>query len=318
MPGAPRSLAAQPALASLFERWLALPDNVRGALWVIASCLLFGTMAAIVKALGSRLDSFQLAFLRAFFLLLILLPFVARAGVGVLRTARPGLHTARSLAGSIGLMCGFYGLTHLKLADATALSFTQPLFLIVLAALVLRELVGPRRWGATAVGFLGVLIMLRPGDGVLEFAAVVAVLGALAAAVVKLLIKQLAQTEAPLAIILYFALISTAITAIPAAFVWQPPALLDLFGMAAAAGCASLAQLCMIRGYKIGEASALAPLEYVRLPLAAVYGFFFFAEIPDLYSLLGAALIVAGTLYIARREAHIGRRAHAPRTAAAD
>jgi drug/metabolite transporter (DMT)-like permease len=265
-------------------------------------------MAALVKSLGERLDSFQLAFFRAGFGLLSVLPFAIGAGWGVLRTSRPGLHLARGIAGTLAMMCGFFALTRLTLADATAITFTTPLFLTLLAALVLHETVHGRRWSATACGFVGVLIMLRPGDGVLEPAALVALLGAACIATVRLVIKRLALTETPLTIIVWFCLISTAMSALPAALVWRTPTLLEL-GLLVLLGClASVTQVCMIRGYASGEASALAPFEYARLPFAAIYGFFLFAELPDLYTVLGASIIVASTLYIARHEHRRNRR----------
>jgi drug/metabolite transporter (DMT)-like permease len=206
------------------------------------------------------------------------------------------MHLTRGVCGSIGLMCGFYALTHLSLADATAIGFTKPLFQIVLAALLLRETVRARRWSATAVGFLGVLIMVRPGDGVLEHAALVGLLGALAAATVSLLIKRLSASEGSLTIMVYLGAVSIVTTGIPAAFVWQTPTLAELAWMLLAAALASSAQICMIRGFRIGEASALAPLEYLKLPLAALYGYLLFTELPDLYTVLGALLIVLSTL----------------------
>jgi len=284
------------------QRWQHLPANLRGALWVIFGCLCIATMSAIVKGLGARLDSFQLAFLRALFGLLAILPFAIGAGWGVLRTRHLGLHLARGLAGTAGMMCGFYALTRLSLADATAIGFTSPLFLTVLAALVLHEVVRWRRWSATAFGFLGVLVMMRPGEGVLELAALAALFGALCVAVVRLLIKRLAATEGPLTIIVYLGLISTVVSAVPAAFVWQTPTLTELALLVVLGGLASISQISMIRAYGVGEASALAPFEYARLPFAALYGFFLFAEVPGLYTLLGASMIVASTLYIARRE----------------
>jgi drug/metabolite transporter (DMT)-like permease len=118
------------------RRWDRLPANLRGALWVTLSCLCIASMSALVKGLGERLDSFQLAFFRSLFGLLSVLPFALAAGRGVLRTRRLGLHLARGLAGTVAMMCGFYALTHLTLAGATAIGFTTPLFLTVLAALV--------------------------------------------------------------------------------------------------------------------------------------------------------------------------------------
>lgn len=294
------------------KRWNALPGGVRGPLLILVSCVLLTVMAAIVKALGDRLDSFELAFFRALFGFMIALAFVPRAGLRALKTHHFTGHLGRALAGGVGVMCGFYALTHLPLAEATAIGFTQPLFTVLLAGLVLHELVGPRRWLATAVGFLGVLVMLRPGSGLLETAALVALLGALAAAVVRLLIKQLSATEAPLTILLYQGMMTSLITALPAVLVWQTPSLPEITLMFLGTACGSLAQLCMIQGYAAADASALAPFDYARLPIAALFGFFLFAEVPDLYSLLGALLIAASTLYIALREARLRRAARVP------
>ncbi len=306
-------LRSLPVAQSWDRFWQGLSNNVRGALWLILACVFIATMGALVKTLGAHLNSFELAFFRAAFGLLSILPFAVRAGWGVLRTHRLPLHLARGTAGSIAMMCMFFALTHLTLADATAITFTTPLFLTVLAALVLHETVRRRRWTATAVGFLGVLIMLRPGDGVLEAAALVALLGALCIAVVRLLIKQLSQTEAPLTMIVYLGLIGTVVSAVPAILVWRTPTLPELGLLLLLGAVSNLSQVCMIRGYRIGEASALAPFEYARLPLAALYGYLLFAELPDLYTLLGASIIVASTFYIARREHRLsrGRRASA-------
>ena len=265
-------------------------------------------MSALVKGLGARLDSFQLAFFRALFGLLSVLPFAIVAGWGVLRTHKPLLHVARGLAGTVAMMCGFYALTHLTLAGATAIGFTTPLFLTVMAAVVLHEVVRWRRWSATAFGFLGVLVMFRPGAGVLELAAFAALFGALCVATVRLLIKRLAATEKSLTMIVWLGLTGTVASAVPAAFVWQTPTLTEI-ALLVLLGCiASTTQIFMIRGYGIGEASALAPFEYARLPFAATYGFFLFAELPDLYTMAGALMIVVSTLYIARREHVLNKR----------
>jgi drug/metabolite transporter (DMT)-like permease len=306
-------LRSLPVAQSWDRFWQSLPNNVRGALWLTLACVFIATMGALVKTLGAQLNSFELAFFRAAFGLASVSPFAFRAGWGVLRTHRLRLHLARGTAGSVAMMCMFFALTHLTLADATAITFTTPLFLTVLAALVLHETVRRRRWTATAIGFVGVLIMLRPGEGVLEAAALVALLGASCIAGVRLLIKQLSKTEAPLTMIVYLGLISTVVSAVPAILVWRTPTWPELGLLLLLGAVSNLSQVCMIRGYRIGEASALAPFEYARLPLAALYGYLLFAELPDLYTLLGATIIVASTFYIARREHQLsrGRRASA-------
>lgn len=306
--------AATPPLDLLRTRWSTLPGNVQGAAWILLSCLFISSMAAIVKLLGGRLDSLQLSFFRASFGLLAILPFVACTGFAVVRTDRLGLHVSRGLLGGVGMLAGFYAITHLPLAEATAIGFTKPLFMVVLAALVLGEVVRARRWSATAVGFLGVLIMVRPGSDSLEGAALVGLLGALATATVSLLIKRLSLTEPPLCILFWLGIVTSTMTLPLALAVWRQPTLAELGLMGVAAGLASLAQVCLIRGFRVGEASALAPFDYARLPFAAGLGFLMFGEIPDRFALAGALLIVLSTLYIARREAALGARPRPPDT----
>lgn len=304
-PPTPASTVGRP---TLLKRWEALPANARGAVWVLMACFGFTVMATLAKTLGQRLDSFQAAFFRSLFGFVVLLPFIVRAGgFAVLRTAVPHLHGARALTGVIAMMCGFYAITHLPLATATALTFTKPFFMILLAILFLNEVVRWRRWTATIVGFVGVLIIVRPGTGMFEPAMLVSVLQALAIACSVTIIKRIPIAEPHVTILFYTSLVATVVTAIPAAFVWQPPSSGDwllavLIGITGAAS-----QACVVRGYRIGEATAMAPFDYSRLLFATGFGFLFFLEIPDLTTFAGAAIIVASTVYIARREAQLGQ-----------
>lgn len=292
--------------------WLRLAPVARGALWMLAAGVLFTGMGALVKVLGARLDSFQVAFFRALFGLLWILPFAIAAGWPALRTNHPGGHFVRGLIGAIAMFCGFYSVAHLPLADATAYSFTKPLFLVLLAALFLGERVRLRRISATAIGFLGVLVMLQPDallHGRVELAAIVGLSGAGLVAAVVVLVKRLLRTERPVTVMFYFGLISTAVTLLPALLVWVAPTwreltLLLLIGALGAAG-----QSCMLRAYSSAEATAVEPFDYTRLLYAAVVGFAVFGEVPGPWMLAGATLIIASTLYIARREAQLARLA---------
>jgi drug/metabolite transporter (DMT)-like permease len=147
--------------------WSALPGNARGAAWIILAGFCFATMGATVKLLGARLDPLQIAFFRCAFGLLFLLPFLLRSGgvVQALRSRRPGRHVARVVLGVIAMYCGFYAITRMPLADVTTLGFSQPLFMIPLAVLVLGEQIHRARWLATIAGFAGVLLMIGPGGG---------------------------------------------------------------------------------------------------------------------------------------------------------
>ncbi len=284
---------------------LTLTGNIKGALWVLLSCFLFSSMGAIAKHLGTELSSFEVAFSRALFGFLWVLPLAFREGPQIWRTAHPGMHLARILIGSTAMLCGFYALTHIPLAEATAISFTKPLFMVILAAVILHETVRARRWTATVIGLIGVIVMLRPGAGVIQWAALIGVVSAIAAGAVSILIKQLVMTEKNTTTLLYMGLGSTLIASIPAAMTWITPSLVQIALMAAMGALGAAGQWTMMMAFRHGEASALAPFDYARLPIAAFYGFVIFSEIPSIYTLLGTLIIVTSTLYIAHRESKL-------------
>ena len=298
---------ASSAVPPSVEGGFGLSPNHRGALWMLAAGLGFTLNGTLVKTLGQQgLDAYQIAFFRSLVGLLAVSPLLWRIGFSRLRSRHPWLHVFRVIFGVGAMVCGFYALTRLPLADVTALGFTTPLFATVLAVIFLREPVRWRRWSATALGFLGVVIMVRPGAGTFEPAAVVALGMAFGIAAALVLVKRLPAGESQIAMLFYFGLRSVLITAGPAAAVWQPPSgpqylLLIVMGLL---GLGS--QAMMIHAFRIGEASFVAPFDYGKLLAAGLLGFFVFAEVPDLWTLTGAAIIVGATLYIARREAAVG------------
>jgi len=280
-----------------------------------ASCG-FTVNSAMVKTLiGEGLDVFQVAFARALFAFALVVPFLLRAGPGALKTRHPAIHGIRAFAGAAAMVLGFYAVGHLQLADFTALSFTQPLFVTLLAIVILGEVVRWRRWLATAAGFGGVLIMVRPGAGAFDPAALAALGSVFGIALAVCMVKRLPPGESHVTMLAYFCIMSLVIVAPPAVIFWTPPsphqwALLAMIG---ALGVVS--QAMIIRAYTSGEASFVAPFDYLKLILAGLIGFFLFDELPGPWTLLGAAIIIAAALYIARREAaQAGRRA--PRAAA--
>ncbi|MDP6872152.1 MAG: DMT family transporter [Alphaproteobacteria bacterium] len=293
--------------AEIRVRVLDLPGNARGALWIVLGCIMFSSMTTVVKLLGGTFDSFQLAFFRALFGLIAVAPFFFRFGLGVVRTRRLGLQLMRAVCGSCAMLCGFYAITHLPLADAVSISYARALFLIPLAVLFLGEVVRMRRWSATAIGFVGVIIMLRPG-GEIEPATLVAVLGAFLVAVVTVMIKKLSTTESPESMLFYFGAVSSLVALGPALMVWRAPTFAELSFLMAIGALGAAGQYCMIRAYRIGEATALLPFDYTRLLFAGAIGFLLFAEIPDNWTVTGALIVVAATLYIGIREARLGRK----------
>ncbi|MBL6935005.1 MAG: DMT family transporter [Alphaproteobacteria bacterium] len=290
-------------------RWESLPDNLRGAVWQVLSNLAFTMMAVMVKTVGQSMDSFEIAFFRCLFGLLLTLPFLMRAGRASFVTSRIGAHFSRAALGVAAMFCGFYALTHLPLAEATTISFTKTLFTIPLAVLVFGEAIRWRRWTATLVGLGGVVVILRPQGGEFDPAMLVALLAAALVAVVIMTIKSLAHSERASTILFYYGVFSTGVSLVPALLVWRTPVLEEYVALAGIAVLGVAGQFCNIRSYRLGEATAMAPFGYLRLIFAGFFGYILFAEVPDLWTWVGAAIIVSSTLYIAIQEA---RRKEAP------
>ena len=279
---------------------------LRGALWMVFSCACFSVMMAMVRAATVEMDPIQVAFFRNLFGLMWMLPWVLRVGFAGLRTRRLGLHVFRSVAGTGAMFSFFTAISVIPLAEVTALTFTVPLFTTIGAALLLGETVRARRWSATAVGFLGTLIVLRPGVEALSPAAMLALLAAALIAVAMLTMKALSRTESPNAIVVYMGLLMTPLSFPPALFVWQTPTdpttwlLLLAIGLAATGG-----QIGLTHAFAAADASAVLPVDFIRLVFASVLGFVLFDEVPDGWTWVGAAVIISATVYIARREAQV-------------
>jgi drug/metabolite transporter (DMT)-like permease len=294
-------------VAVLRRRWQALSGGARGVLWMLLAGLGFSLMSATVKWLGGSLHPFQIVFFRCFFGLLIILPFASRGGGRAMRTGRPGLHLLRALIGIWAMSAGFYAVTRLPLADVTAVSFTKGMFMVVLAVLFVGERVRWRRWTATLVGFMGVLIMVRPGSAGFDPTMLVALLSAFLAAIVVTLIRRMPLSERPVTILFYFGLITTPVALLPAWLVWTTPSPAELALLALAAGLGVAGQGCAIRAHRAGEASIVAPFDYARLLFATGLGFLLFGDLPDAWAAAGAMVIVASSVYIGRRELRLGR-----------
>ncbi len=285
-----------------------LPPNLQGALWLLAAALCLTAMTTLAKQLGSELPSIQVIFFRALMGFCMAMPFLLRNGVGGLKTGRPGLMTVRAITGSLTMMCGLYAVIYIPLADAITITFARTIFVAVLAVFILREVMGPRRIVATAVGFIGVLVMVRP-TGALEPAAIVAVGGAFFGAATIILIKILSRTESTALQVAYAAIAGLVVTGVPTYMQWVQPSweqlgLLILMGVVSVTG-----QTCFIKGYAVGEATAIAPIDYTRLIFAGLAGFLFFGDVPDAITITGSVVIVSSSLYLTYREAQQQRAA---------
>ncbi len=289
------------SLGGAIQALRGLPPNARGSLWVLVSVFFFAAQSAGIKGLAGELEPFQIVFLRCLLAATFIFPFALyRRAV---RTGRPLDHFARAACGVAAMSCMVFAIGNARLADVTAIGFTKALFTVIIALVIFREVVGWRRWAAVVVGFAGAMIMLRPDLDGIDIALLAALGGSLLISVNIAIIKWLSSTEKPETIILYFGLIGGVLMCIPAWLVWRPPSIDAWLLLAAASVAGTLAQSCSVRGWATGEHSVLAPVQYVQLIFAAGFGFVLFTELPDVWTVAGAAIIVGATLYIARQEA---------------
>jgi drug/metabolite transporter (DMT)-like permease len=286
----------------LVSAWLRLPGNLRGVIWILMGSLAFALNDGVVKFLGHKFSAFQLAFVRYFIGFILLTPVFVKLGKAGLATNRLDLHLARLVLACAAQVGVLYAVIHLYLADATAIAFSRPVFTTLVAVVLLSELVSARRWVATIVGFVGVLIMIRPGHAGADPVALIAVAAALVFAVANVLIRMLAKTEPPSRILFYYHLGGSVVFLGPAIWVWQSPTGMEWIMLCLIGILTTIGMIGFVRAFSVGEANAVGPIEFIRLIFAAVIGYCFFAEVPSLWTMAGAIVIVASALYIAREE----------------
>ncbi len=277
-------------------------DVARAVTLVSTGSLTLVVMATLVKHLGRELPAMEILFFRSFIGLLFILPLFWRDPLEPLRTHRPGMHLLRGTFGAIGNACFFWTLTHMLLADAMALQFSRPLFMIPLAILLLGEVPGMRRTAVAAVGFAGILLYARPFTSGFDPGALIGALGALAGGLVVICIKRLATTEPTRVIMFYYAFWNALFALVPAILLWVTPSLTQ-FALLAVIGLLGIGGQGMItHGLTMGEATVLVPLDYSRIVYSAILGYLLFSEIPGPWSFAGMALIVACSLYLVLTE----------------
>jgi len=288
--------------------WNALAPNSKGALLMTLSGVTYSFVAAMVKALSrDGMDGFEITFFRALIGFIGLFPFLAVAGRAGFRTRHLGKHVWRGVLGSISATCAYLGIGKLALANYTALSFTKPLFAVILAFFVIGEQVRWRRWAATVVGFLGVLVMIRPGADTFSSWSFLALGDAFAIALLITIVKRLPESETELVMMFYYGVIAILLSAPLAFFAWRTPQGIEWWLLTGVGLIGALSQYLWILAFRAGEASAVAPFDYLRLLFAGMIGLALFNEVPDLRTVGGAVVVVASTLYIAQREARLKR-----------
>ena len=270
-----------------------------GAAWLLAGCAFVIVMQTMARHVAQDLPAVEMVFFRFLFGILFMLPWAARAGSAGLRTGRSRLYWLRATGTLVIMICVYTALSEIPVADVTALLFMAPIFTTLGAGLFLKEHIGPRRWIAVAVGFVGALIVLRPGMGAFSSVALLVLVGAFFNAVVVLVTKVLSRTESANVIVFYQSLMVIVLSAPLAFWFWVPPTAPALGWLFAMGGVATAGQQCTTRALIAADASAIQPVNFSRLLFAALLGYVVFGEVADLWVWIGGAIVFAATLLTA-------------------
>ena len=286
-----------------------VPDAVIGAFWMLVSAFCYVASATILRSLGDTYSPFVLTFIRSLIATAIILPMFLHQGKKMtLIPPRFGMHLAVAGFSYLGILFWFKAASIMPVADFFALQFTTPLFTIAMAIFFLRERADLACWIATIVGFVGVLIVLRPGMMEISIGAIAALLSSVGYASVNTVIKSLSRTTSPTIIVFYGNLLLAPISLPMAMVEWKTPLLEDWPAILAISILSTIGYLTITKGITLAPARVIQPVNFMRMPLAAVAGWIFFTEFPDIWTWVGAVVIFLATTYAVQRGARQDRK----------
>lgn len=298
-------MAAFAALHSAFAR--ASGAN-QGMLLMLLSTLCFVGMQSMIRHVGETLPPFEVAFFRNLFGLVVLAPVFFRHGFAPLRTRKLHLHATRGVIQACGMLAFFTGVTMIPLAQVTALSFSAPLFATLLAILLLGERVRIRRLTALALGFIGMLLVVRPGFAEINLGTVLIVGSSIGWGAAIAIIKSMTKTESSTTLTVYMGVFLTPLTGIAALFVWEWPSLEQLGLLFLIGFLGTIGHLAFAQSFRRADSAAVLPLDFTRLIWASIVGYVIWSEVPDAWAWIGGAVIFGSATYIAYREAMLARK----------
>ena len=289
-------------VSSFSTFWAAQTGVTRGIVLMILSTLGFASMHVMIRYLSGALDPIQIAFFRNFFGLIVFLPWFLRHGLAPLRTNQFKLHALRAGLNVCAMLAFFSALGMTSVSRVTALGFTAPLFAALLSVVVLGEVFRMRRWTATFCGFLGTLVILRPGFAEIDLGSLLVLFSALLWGCTLMVIKVLVRTESSLTITSYMNILLTLLSLVPALLVWRTPEGAQWFWLLAIGVVGTLAQLAIAQSLKEADIGVVMPFDFFKLIWVAIMGFLIFGETPGLFIWLGGAIVFASATYIGIRE----------------
>ena len=265
---------------------------------MIAAGLGYTLASACARELSSEYTTVQLAFMRAVIAVVFISPLVLRHGVFIFKTKVFPLHLLRSLFTYGGMICWFYAVSMISVSDYTALLYTQPIFTIFAATLILRETVGRRSWLAVAIAFIGALIIIRPGFQTVNLGMLAAIATGILFAGVNTTVKLISREDSSIKITVYVSLFMLVFSAIPAAFVWKQPLLIDLPIIIGVGVFALFGQYAITEAISIADARIVQPFDFSRLITASIIGWLAFGESSDVFTWIGALVIFGASYYV--------------------
>jgi S-adenosylmethionine uptake transporter len=287
------------------------PDNIRGLIYMGAAFFLYSAADAQAKFLTTSFHPIQIAWTRQLGLLTGVIFLLFLKGPTILAAKAPFLQVARGALAVISVTLFVSAVKFVPLADAVAVTFVAPFIVTILGALLLGENVGRHRLSAVIVGFIGTLVVIRPGLGAFHPATILVLLAATAFALRQILSRMLTDRDRIATTIAYTSLVSSALLTIPLPYFWNTPqSASQLMLLAGLAVCAGMGEFLIIKALETAHAVVVTPMHYTLIVWATFYGWFIFAQLPDFWTLAGTAIIVATGLYIVRRERMLARQLH--------
>jgi drug/metabolite transporter (DMT)-like permease len=274
---------------------------------MVLTAISFSLMLIAIRDLSQKFETVEIVFFRAVFGVFMIVPVVMRAGLGRLKTRRLPMHCVRTGFAFAAMLTFYFGLATVPVADSMALTFLIPIFTTIAAALLLRERVDGPRWAAVVVGFLGALIIIRPGFVEITLPMMMVVLSSVFYAGAWTSVKFLTRTEPASVILFYMNVIMIPATLIPSLFVWVAPEWRDVPGLIVLGLAGWSAHFCQARSFAEADASVVMPFDYLRLPFGATFAWLWLGEATDPWTWLGATVIFASTYFIVWRESRTSR-----------
>ncbi|MGE0154151.1 MAG: DMT family transporter [Reyranellaceae bacterium] len=299
------------SLAAISAAWSRLPPTLRGIGWVALAGVLFSLLNAGLRYVSLDLPPMVTSFFRFLFGLVFIAPIVLRMGLAVFRTNSRWMQVGRNVVHASAFAIWYTALPLIPLAEMTAIMFAGPLFITVGAALFLGEKVRWRRWLAIVVGFVGVLIIVRPGFAEVGFGTWLMLSSVPVIAASQLIAKAQTKYDSTQTIVCWQTVLLVLIFLPPALLQWQTPSWEQLAVLLVCGVIGSAANMAMVQAFQVAEISAVQPMMFLNIVWASILGLIVFADVPDFWTLVGAGVIIASTSYIARREA-LRNRAAAP------